>query len=189
MEKERLIERLNFTMMKKDVLALAEMFKELDGGVAILFDLCQSKNETLSFHAAWVLENVLTSNRDLFSLSIPKIIELLPTIKSSSLQRHFCKLLKIAMDLCNSNDLPKDACNLFKKLDMEPVVESCFEWLMDPLAKPAVKAHCMDILFYLSKRYDWITDELPHVIKLQMIDTTPGIRNKGEKVLGILRKR
>lgn len=188
MEKERLIERMHFVMCKKDVLALAELFAVMEGGVTILFELCQSENEKLSFHSAWVLENVLTSNPDLFGLCLSNIIETIPKIKNSSLQRHFCKLLSIAMQYCQENILSNDACNLLKKADMEPIVEVCFEWLMDFTTKPAVKAHCMDILLYLSNCYEWIADELPHVIELQMIDASPGIKSKGTKVIERLRK-
>lgn len=188
MEKDRLIERLNYLMGKKDAVTLAELFASMDDGISILFELCQSNNEKLSFHSAWVLENALLQNPDIFSLSLSKIIELIPTTKNPSAQRHFAKLLNHAMDACSKNTFPKDACQLFKKVDMEPIVETCFEWLMSPVVKPAVKAHCMDILVYLSKRYDWIADELPHVIELQMIDGTPGIVSKGKKTLGTLRK-
>lgn len=188
MEKERLIERLQFVMGKKDVLALAELFTQMEDGVEILFKLCQSDNEKLSFHAAWVLENVLTSNPDIFCLSLSKIIELIPTIKNPSSQRHFSKLLNLAMQGCSKNLLPRDACQLFNKSDMEPIVETCFEWLIDKNTKPAVKAHCMDILLFLSTRYNWIFEELPYVIEHQLIDATPGIENKGRKVLEILRK-
>jgi len=188
MEKERLIERLHFLMGKKDVLALAQLFADMEDGVSILFDLCQSENEKLSFHAAWVLENVLTSHADLFRVSLPAIIELLPKAKSPSLQRHFSKLLNHAMLDCSKNRLPKDACQLFKRMDMEPIVETCFEWLIDRSTKPAVKAHCMDILLYLSKQYTWIAEELPYVIELQIIDGTPGVINKGKKVLEVMRR-
>lgn len=189
MEKERLIERLQFIMGKKEVLALAELFTQMEDGISNLFDLSQSDNEKLSFHAAWVLENVLTSNPDLFSLCLSRIIELIPTIKNPSAQRHFSKLLNHAMLDCNQNRLPKDACHLLQKIDMEPIVETCFEWLIDKNTKPAVKAHCMDILLYLSKRYEWIAEELPYVIELQIIDATPGVVNKGQKVLEVLRRR
>lgn len=184
-----LIERLNFTMAKKDVLALAEIFSKMSDGISVLFEICQLDDEKISFHAAWVLENVLISNPDLFSLNLSKIIEITPTLKKPSLKRHFCKMLNHAMEDCSKNRLPRDVCQLFKKLDMEPIVESCFEWMMDPAIKPAVKVHCMDILGHLSKRYDWIADELPHVITLQMLDGTPGLINKGHKVLETIRKR
>ncbi|RPH34052.1 MAG: hypothetical protein EHM93_02510 [Bacteroidales bacterium] len=189
MEKERLIERLNFAMGKKDCLALAEQFSYMKDGIAILFELCQSENTTLSFRAAWILENTLTANLELFSLSLSKIIELLPTINNPSTQRHFSKLLNHAMENCTKNRFPKDVCQLLKKIDMEPIVETCFEWLIDRNSKPAVKAHCMDILYYLAKRYEWISEELPYVIELQIIDGTPGITNKGKKLLEELRRR
>jgi hypothetical protein len=189
MEKERLIERLNFIMGKKDTLALAELFTSMDDGVSTLFDLCQSDNEMLSFHAAWVLENALSANPELFGQNFSKIIELLPTLKNPSLIRHFCKLLNLALDGCRNNVLPQEACQMLKKIDMEPAIESCFEWLIDSESKPAVKAQCMDILYHLSKRYDWIAEELPYVIELQIIDGTPGIKAKGKKVLEMLRKK
>ncbi len=188
MEKDRFIERLNYTMLKKDCLALAEQFVCMEDGITILFELCQSDNETLSFHAAWVLEHALTSNPDIFCLSLSKVVELIPSIKSPSTKRHFSKLLNKAMEDCAKNRLTKDACHLLKKIDMEPIVETCFEWLIDKNTKPAVKTHCMDILLYLSKRYEWIAEELPYVIKLQIIEGTPGIVNKGKKVLEILQK-
>ena len=183
-----LIERLNFAMGKNDCLALAAQFSSMESGITILFELCQSENTTLSFRAAWILENVLSTSPELFSISLSKIIELLPIITNPSTKRHFSKLLNHAMEDCTKNRLPKDACQLLKKMDMEPIVETCFEWLIDKNTKPAVKAHCMDILLYLSKRYEWIAEELPYVIKLQIIEGTPGIVNKGKKVLEILRK-
>lgn len=189
MEKDRLIERLNYTMLKKDCIALAEQFVCMEDGISILFELCQSNNETLSFHSAWVLEHALISNPDIFSLSITKIIELIPTIKNPSTKRHFSKLLNIAMSECSKNRLPKDDCQLLKKTDMEPIVETCFEWLIDKNSKPAVKAHCMDILLFLSNRYDWINEELPYVIEHQLIDATPGIENKGRKTLEAIQKK
>lgn len=175
-------------MLKKDCLALAEQFVCMEDGVTILFELCQSANETLSFHAAWVLEHALASNPDIFCISIPKIVELTPTIKNPSTKRHFSKLLNIAMSECSKNRFPKDACQLLKKADMEPIVEVCFEWLIDKNTKPAVKAHCMDILLHLSNRYDWIAEELPYVINHQIIDSTPGIENKGRKTLEAIRR-
>jgi len=188
MEKERLIERLKYVMCKKDVIALAKLFSEMNDGVSILFKLCQSKDEKLSFHSAWVLENVLSSNIGLFSISIPFIVDQLPRIKNPSTRRHFSKLLNMAMIACEKNLFPKDACRLFMKLDMEPVIETCFEWLLDVDTKPAIKAHCMDILVYLSEKHEWIKDELPHVIELQMIDGTPGIIAKGSMTLVRLKK-
>ena len=188
MEKERLIERLNFVMGKKDCLALAAYFAEMDGGVETLFDLCCSKNETSAFHSAWVLENVLTSNPDIFALSLDKIVELFPETKNPSVQRHFSKLLSLGFTACSKNQLPKDACQLLKKLDMEPVVEKCFELLMEPTTKAAVKVHCMDILAHLSQRYLWVADELPHVIKLQMLTSTPALAARGRKVIEAMRK-
>jgi hypothetical protein len=71
---------------------------------------------------------------------------------------------------------------------MEPVVEKCFELLMEPTTKAAVKVHCMDILAHLSLRYHWVADELPHVIELQMLTSTPALAARGRKVIEVMRK-
>lgn len=56
--------------------------------------------------------------------------------------------------LISSSKIKIEAVNL------EPVVEICFDWLIDPEVAIVVKAFCCEILFNLRNRYDWLTDEL-----------------------------
>jgi hypothetical protein len=76
----------------------------------------------------------------------------------------------------------------FWRLNLEPLEEICFFWLVDSETKPAVKAHSMDILTILSTRQKWISDELPNIIESQMRIGSPAIIAKGKEVLKSLAK-
>jgi hypothetical protein len=167
---------------------LAQYFACVDDGLATLFDLCEGPNDRVSFRAAWVLEHILLQNPHLHALCLSRITAMMPAITRSSSRRHFSKLLKVAFNECARKRFPRDGCRLLERTDMEPIVECCFEWLMDNGTKPAVKVHCMDILTALSARYGWIADELPHVVEMQLLDASPGLRNKALHVLETLRR-
>ena len=79
--------------------------------------------------------------------------------------------------------------DLLEKTDLEPVVEASFEWLIDPLSAVAVQANCMDVLYNLRSRYDWIPDELREQIGFLMKSGGPAIQARGKKVLSLLKQK
>jgi hypothetical protein len=70
---------------------------------------------------------------------------------------------------------------------MEPVVEATFEWLISLVSAIAVQANCMDVLWNLRTRYNWVADELREQIGFLMKTGGPGIQVRGRKVLGKMR--
>jgi hypothetical protein len=73
--------------------------------------------------------------------------------------------------------------NKLQTLDLEPAVEQCFDWMIDPKVKIAVKAFASEALFNLRNRYPWVAEELTSQIKFLMRNGSPAIQSRGRKLL------
>ena len=69
---------------------------------------------------------------------------------------------------------------------MEPVVEQCFDWMIDPKIKIAVKCFSSEVLFNLTVRYPWIKEELINQMQFLMRNGSPGIQSKGRRLQAAL---
>jgi hypothetical protein len=185
----KLIERLQFTMKKKDVLQLAESFSLSGFEIEEIISLTSHSNQTLGFHSAWVLENMLLPMPEALDYYLLVIIEQLPHTTNPSVKRHFAKLVSFGINRIVKRQTAKVFEKEFWQTNLEPLEEVCFKWLVEENTKPAVKAHCMDILFLLSYRQKWIAEELPHIIENQMEMGPPSIRAKGKEILKSIKKR
>ncbi|MDI3526124.1 MAG: hypothetical protein PWR03_307 [Tenuifilum sp.] len=173
MEITALTERLKYSLRKKDVQQLAHFFCEHPDGVSLLFEISTSNNKELAFHAAWVLENCLLADKNLLEVYVPLLLKSIPELRNSSVRRHFCKILKVW--------LVQDDRNLQKLVreyneDVEALVETCYDWLLDAKVPVAVKAHCLEIFFVLSRHFNWLRNELPNIFRLVQINSSPGVR-------------
>ncbi|HVW12722.1 MAG TPA: hypothetical protein VHB54_02800 [Mucilaginibacter sp.] len=71
-------------------------------------------------------------------------------------------------------------------MDLEPIVEKLFDWVIDSKVLIAVKVFSLEALFNLRGRYTWITDELKEQTTFLMRDGTPAIQSRGRKLLSRL---
>lgn len=188
LDKAVLLERLKYTLKKKEVVQLAESFSKVGIEPSEMLVYAMHIDDVTAFHSAWVLENMLLPNPLALDYYLPEIIDLIPLIKSESVKRHLSKLVAIGIERIIKRKATKVFEKNFWALNLEPLEEACFKWLVDDCTKPAVKAHCMDILYSLSTRQRWIAEELPHIIENQMAFGSPGVRSKGKAVLKLLRE-
>lgn len=180
MDDNKIFERLRYSLRKNDALNLAEIFSKQTNGVEQLFDLTTNSDNVLAFHSAWVLEQVLIDNPKLLQKWLIPLIEAMIVNKNMSVQRHYSKIIKCTLE----SDVAKDILKLKKhQKKIELLIERCFEGLLNEKTPIAVKAHYMDILMHFAPKNDWICEELPHVIRLNMIDSSPGIASKSKKLL------
>ena len=179
----QLTERLNYSMTKKDVLWLANEYISAKHDIELLISQACFSDTSKAFRAAWVLENILAENPLALDYYTIKLIELLPNVKSESVKRHFTKLISHGI----SRVVKKKASKIYERnlwaTDLEPLEEFCFKWFVEDDAKPAVKAHALEILFLLSTREKWIADELPQIIENQIKYGSPSLKAKGKSVL------
>lgn len=185
--KKQFLERLNFSMTKKEVISLAHLFVHEKLDIEELISLSCCTDNSTAFHSAWVLENIFISKPDALDYYLLKIIELLPNVKSDSVKRHFSKLIAIGIRRVVEKQVSKVFERELWSSDLEPLEEVCFRWFVEYTTKPAVKANCLDILYFLSKRERWIAEELPQIIQNQMAFGTPSLKAKGKNILKLLR--
>lgn len=183
MNADVLLPHLTKKLSKNKVVMLRRKIRKSDMLIADLIKLSLSPDGSVAWRAAWILENVVVGKMAAYISQIPEIIDAFPHIKSDGGKRHYAKMMMKITD-------PKSAMfyHLLIKINLENVVEACFDWLIDEKIKVAVKAFCIQILFNLHFRYDWIREELPSQIEHLMQDGSAGIQTKGRKILSALGK-
>lgn len=183
MQIESLRKQIEVTLTKKKVLKLTEIVKQ-DLPVKDLLEITFDADQQIGFRAAWILENLLLRNPSTIQENFDKLLFRFPQITNPSCKRHYVKIL---MHLTSPKANPAIK-NKTATANLETVIETCFDWLIDPKVAIAVKAFCCEVLFNLRNRYGWIADELAREIEFLMKNGSPGIQAKGKRILKELQK-
>lgn len=151
-----------------------------DTPLAGLHDLCyDAKHSKLAFRAAWLLEYIAVHHPDRFIIVASKFLTRLSTQKNPSCQRHFTNILR----RLTHPRAPRTYQDALLSTDREQLVETIFNWFIDPRTPVAVQANCMDVLFQLSREFTWIREELKLQVEFLLRDGSPAIQSRGKKVL------
>ncbi|WP_158826693.1 hypothetical protein [Mucilaginibacter lacusdianchii] len=147
-----------------------------------LLDLTLHSDDQLAFRAAWLLDTLITPNIGNYALHLPLLIAYSCKTQNHSCHRQYARILMYF----TSNEAPDNVKQVVAETDMEPVVEQCFDWLIAPKVKVAVKAFAAEILFNLHRRYDWVAEELISQLQYLMKNGSPAIQAKGRRLLNML---
>ncbi|HCY00403.1 MAG TPA: hypothetical protein DG754_09720 [Bacteroidales bacterium] len=183
MDKHWLIEKLRHTTRKTEAIQLAQSFTELGVKPDELMALSLHPVESVRFHSAWVLENILLLNLEELDYYLLDLVYYLPKVKSDSVKRHFAKLIAVGVNRIVKKKTSKIFEKVFWSENLESLEETCFRWVVDEETKSDVKVHCLEILYLLSTREKWIAEELPHIIENQISFGSPLIRARGKEIL------
>ncbi|SIT73739.1 hypothetical protein [Pontibacter indicus] len=181
MEEEELLQKLSQPLGKLQIQELAAKTNSGKLSVQQLLVFSSSpKDRSVAFRAAWVLEYVAYTFPKQFLPYLPAFVDKLPAQHNQSCQRHYSKIL-----MCCANP---DANPLYKAAwralpDREPVVETMFEWLINPRTPVAVKVNCLDVLVYLQPEFPWVKDELLAQTEFLMKDGSPAMLSRGKRIL------
>lgn len=138
----------------------------------VLFDIFLSNEEPVSRRAAWVIDTVSEKMPGLLDPRIPEIISCLPEFTHDGLKRHSVRMISRA-------PLPEgDLLGI--------LINICFDWLVSPAEAAATKVFCMDILYRISEIEPDLKKELADSIEWRLNEETPGVKNRGMKMLKIL---
>ena len=182
MTKAELIKELAATFGKTKVDKLSKLLKQQNFALRDLIDLTFHEDKTIAFRAAWLLENVFLVNPELYLPEIDYLLARFKDVTYQSCQRHYAKIM---MYLTSPKAHPLIKGKL-AETDLEPIVEQCFDWLIDPEVLIAVKVFASEALFNLRHRYPWINEELKNQLEFLMRNGSAAIQSRGKKLLAKL---
>ena len=172
--------QISATIGKLKVLELTKILEKDGFALHDLIDLTFDANKHIAFRAAWILENLFLKNPGRYEQDLEYLLHRIPDVEHESCQRHYAKIL---MHTTAPGALPL-IISIVQSTNLEAVVEQCFDWIINPRVKIAVKLFSCDALFNLRHRYGIIKDELEDQIKfLMMSNPSPGIVSRGKKLL------
>jgi hypothetical protein len=181
-DKADLLLHISETIGKNKVLKLTDILYNRKFAIKDIIELTFYPEREVAFRAAWILENVFLIDPMRFGDELDVLISEFIKVKNKSCLRHYAKII---MHLTG----PKADKALKQKLDkmnFDPVVERCFDLLIDQKTPVAVKAFASQILFNLRLRYTWIKDVLTEQLHIMMQAGKPAIQSKGRKLLSYL---
>ncbi|WP_295797289.1 hypothetical protein [Mucilaginibacter sp.] len=182
MTQGELVKIISNTLGKPKVLELGRILTEQKFSLDDLIDITFYPDSMIAFRASWILENMLLADPIKYEPELEYFFLRFKQVKYHGPQRHYIKILMHLTD-------PKMNPVIKRKLetiDLEPAVEQCFDSMIDPKAKIAVKVFASEALFNLRHRYDWVAEELANQIQFLMRNGSPAIQSRGKKLLAML---
>ncbi len=169
-------------MGKAKVLELSRILREEQFALRDLINLTFYTDKNIAFRAAWILENIFLQNPEIYEPELEYLLIRTKDVKYPSCQRHYAKII---MHITNKKAQAIIQQKLYQ-INLESIVEQCFDWMIDPKVKVAVKVFASEALFNLSSRYPWIKEELANQIKFLMRNGTAAMQSRGRKLLALL---
>jgi len=164
------------------VLELTRILKEQHFALRDLIDLTFYPDKNIAFRAAWILENISLQYPAKYEPDLKYLISRVKNVNYESCKRHYAKIIMHITSKKASGTIQ----HKLQQLDLEPIVEQCFDWMIDPIVKIAVKVFASEALFNLRHRYPWIAEELTNQLQFLMRTGTAAIQSRGRKLLGSL---
>ncbi len=133
------------------------------------------------FSAGWIFDHVMRKELDLIFLIRDDFVSALNQLQSDSCIRpmaHVCQM--ITERYFKKKDDPY--VQGFTTDHLEAMVSICFDWLIGE-RKIATKVFAMTSLFYLGEKFHWVRPELRSFLEQNIASGSPGIQNRGIKIL------
>ena len=171
-------------MVKTKVVKLSAILKKQQFAITDLISITFHPDKNIAFRAAWILENLFLQQPESYLDNLEYLVSRVKDVDNPSCKRHYAK---IVMHI-TSPKAPASIQQKLSEIDLEPVVEQLFDWMIDPKVLTAVKVFASEAFFNLRSRYPWITEELTNQIQFLMRDGTAAIQSRGKKLLKALRQ-
>jgi hypothetical protein len=180
---DTLIQQLTVDPTKGFIERLSAKLREQDFDLDKVIDITFHPDTQVGFRAAWLLDTTVLANPVRYVNNLEYFVTRMAQVTNPSCKRHYTRIM---MNL-TAPGAPEAIRLKLASIDMEKVVEQCFDWLIDPKVKVAVKVFAADTLFNLCNRYDWIKDELANQVEFMLRDGGPAIQVRGKKLLAAIK--
>lgn len=179
MDQKQLLERLTHDIGKVKILELAGVLHQEDFNLRDLIAITFKADKDVAFRAAWLLENVFLQYPERYINDLPYLLSLITKVKHPGPQRHYAKIVMHITEPAAAQIIKEK----ISALNLEPVIEQLFDWIIAPKVKIAVKAFAAEALFNLKDRYPWVKDELAQQLQFLMRNGSAAIQATGKKLL------
>lgn len=182
LSRDELTKEISKGIGKEKVVKLSAILKKEQFAIRDLVDITFHHDHGIAFRAAWLLENLFLQKPELYAVHIEYMVARISEVKDPSCKRHYAKII---MHITS----PKAAVAVQAQLahiDLIPVVEQFFDWIIDPKVLIAVKVFAAEALFNIRDLYPWIKEELAEQLRFLMRDGTAAIQSRGKKLLAKL---
>ncbi len=159
---------------KESINELKKSFTNDPQYLDILLELTQSSDPKISWRSAWVFEHSIIENQEFIKKYTPTIVSLFPNLENDSIKRHFAKILTYSNTIAVANG---------------DIINTCFNWMMIEKTPPAVKVHCMQILYNISTIHTDLQHELKLTIESMYDNSSAGFQSRAKKILFLLNKK
>ena len=182
---DEIVKQLATSMGKTTVVDLSKKLKDQKFPYRDVIDLTFHPDKQIAFRAAWLMDTLYFDDPLYYLDDIDYLLHQIPNIKYPASKRHYSRII---LNL-TSPKAPKPIQDKLAGLDLEPVVEHFFDWMIDPKVKVAVKVFVTEVIFNLRDRYPWVNEELSNQIQFLMRDGTAAIQSTGKKLMKELKKK
>ncbi|MXV16594.1 hypothetical protein [Hufsiella ginkgonis] len=182
MDTNWLTDTIKTAIGKKRVLQAAARFAGEELPVTRLLELTFAPEKEQAFRAAWILEHLATDMPDAFQPGAEAFLDRYPEQRNLICQRHYCRIM---MEIAGKKNGLRYK-TVLEKRNLDPVIDATFEWLIQPGSPVAVQVNCLDILYLLRHRADWVTGELRLHIPFLLQGGSAAMQSRGKKVLAKL---
>ncbi len=176
---DEIVKQLTTSMGKTTVVELSKKLKKQNFSFRDVIALTFHADKQIAFRAAWLMDTMYFDEPVYYLDDIDYLLQQIPNIKYPASKRHYSR---IALNL-TSPKAPKAIHDILASINLEPMVEHFFDWMIDPKVKVAVKVFVAEVIFNLRGRYPWVTEELTGQIQFMMRDGTAAIQSTGKKLL------
>lgn len=180
--KDALLSKLKKPRSKRWVEDLAADLLREGFELSDLLSLTHYHEKQTAFRSAWLLDTVVTYSVPQYVQQIDLFIIYVRQAKHQSCYRHYARIFMYFTSAIADESVKQKIV----ETDMEPVVEQCFDWLIKPDVKVAVKACAVQTLFNMRYRYNWIAEELQNQLQYLMKNGSPAIQATGRRLLHAL---
>ncbi|MGZ3823032.1 MAG: hypothetical protein ACXVB6_20735, partial [Mucilaginibacter sp.] len=129
-----------------------------------------------------LLQYILLKFPENYYEDIPYFIECVNDMKCERCKKYYARILMHV----TSPEVPREVRNKMKEINLERVVELCFDWLIDPNMLVSVRSSAGEALFNMRHRYPWIAEDLSNELEYIMRDATPALLAKCSYILSYL---
>ncbi len=145
-----------------------EMVLRDDALFAEIYALMYCDHPRIAWHAAWVTDHVSEAEPKKLEAYVPEMIDHLPNLTSSSLKRHFTRMLL-------SQKIPES--------QLGRMIDTLYS-LLSPSEAVAVRANSLQLLHNIALNLPELQSELISVTESMLEEElTPGMKSKAKKVI------